>query len=35
MEEQLNLYQKLSKIRQSVEIMKNDKKAFGYNNTSA
>lgn len=33
MEEQLNLYQKLSKIRQSVEIMKHDKKAFGYNYT--
>lgn len=32
-EEQLNLYQKLAKIRQIVEIMKKDKKAFGYNYT--
>lgn len=33
MEEQLNLYQKLSKIRRSVEVMKKDKKAYGYNYT--
>lgn len=33
MEEQLNLYQKLSKIRRSVEFMKKDKKAYGYNYT--
>lgn len=31
--EQLNIYQKLAKIRKQVEFMKRDKKAYGYNYT--
>lgn len=30
----MNIYQKLAKIRKSVEIIKKDKKAYGYNYTS-
>lgn len=33
MAEQMNIYQKLAKIRKQVEIMKKDTKAYGYNYT--
>ena len=33
MENQLNIYQKLARIRQSVEVMKRDTKAYGYTYT--
>lgn len=33
-DKQLNIYQKLAKIRESVEVMKKDKKAYGYNYTA-
>lgn len=33
MSEQMNIYQKLAKIRKQVEIMKKDTKAYGYNYT--
>lgn len=33
MSEELNLYQKLAKIRKQVEILKKDTKAYGYNYT--
>lgn len=32
--ENLNLYQKMAKIRKQVEVLKKDKKAFGYNYTA-
>ena len=34
MAEQMNIYQKLAKIRKQVEIMKKDTKAYGYNSTT-
>lgn len=33
-ERDLNIYQKLAKIRKQVEVMKRDKKAYGYNYTA-